>query len=291
MGSRWICCLWLAGCSPGGGFEHAVPDRSLLTLKVPGDVSAAGTSSLSQGLLGERATFYTVTVTTTSNFNNGVAGFLDGIEHILTQPPSQQSATHAVWGPTNDPLATANYKFDVERAAPDAYGYGFSGKLKGAPDSAFQLVIEGENHIVDASHATGNLHVDSDLARMLDPNNLSDQNYFVHYDNTGSQRIVAIAFQKAGSNDAGYQYAQNPDGSGSFQFASLQDVDGDGTLETLGINSRWLATGAGRADVAAEGGSLAAPQGMTECWDASFGRTFFQQNGHLVEGDPQSCAF
>src|SRR5262245_42750234 len=120
MGSRWLCCLWLAGCSLGSeGFEQAVPDRSLLTLNVPGAASGVGTlgtSSRRQALLGERATFYTVTVNTTSDINNGVAGFLANLEHILTQPPSQRSATHAVWGPTNDALASANYKFDVERA-------------------------------------------------------------------------------------------------------------------------------------------------------------------------------
>src|SRR4030095_6819806 len=112
----------------------------------------------------------------------------------------------------------------------------------------------------------------------------SDQSYFVHYDNTGNVRIVAIQFEKGGTPDAGYQYRENPDGSGSFPFASLQDVNNDGPQETLAINSRWLLRGQGRADVVAEGGSLPAQQIMTECWDASFGRTFYQENGHVVEG-------
>ena len=116
MSSRWLFCLCLAGCGAGGDdFEQAVPDPSLIALKVPGATSSVGTSSLQQALLGERATFYTVTVNTTSDINSGVAGFLANINHILTQPPSQRSATHAVWGPSNDALASANYKFDVER--------------------------------------------------------------------------------------------------------------------------------------------------------------------------------
>ena len=286
MSSRWLLCL--AGCGMGSdGFEQAVPDPSLIALKVPGATSSLGTSSLQQALLGERATFYTVTVNTTSDINNGVAGFLANINHIMTQPPSQRSATHAVWGPSNDALASANYKFDVERVTPKDFGYGFSGKLKGAPDSAFQLVIQGENHIVDASHASGNFYVDNDLAKRLDPTTKSDHSYFVHYDNTGGSRIVAIQFQKGGTNDAGYQYKENPDGSGSFQFASLQDVNGDGKLETLAIHSRWLPSGSGRADVAVESGLLS----MSECWDAKFGRTFYQENGRMVEGDPAGCAF
>ncbi len=288
MSSRWLFCLCLAGCGMGSdGFEQAVPDPSLIALKVPGATSSLGTSSLQQALLGERATFYTVTVNTTSDINNGVAGFLANINHIMTQPPSQRSATHAVWGPSNDALASANYKFDVERVTPKDFGYGFSGKLKGAPDSAFQLVIQGENHIVDASHASGNFYVDNDLAKRLDPTTKSDHSYFVHYDNTGGSRIVAIQFQKGGTNDAGYQYKENPDGSGSFQFASLQDVNGDGKLETLAIHSRWLPSGSGRADVAVESGLLS----MSECWDAKFGRTFYQENGRMVEGDPAGCAF
>src|SRR6478752_3582510 len=61
-----------------------------------------------------------------------VGGFLAGIEDIMQHPPTQHSATHAVWGPTNDALATANYKFEIEKVADQSFQYQFSAKLKGA---------------------------------------------------------------------------------------------------------------------------------------------------------------
>ena len=120
---------------------------------------------------------------------------------------------------------------------------------------------------------------------------MGDQSYHIHFDSTVDPRVIDIEFQKAGTADAMYHYSQSHDGSGRFQFVSLQDLKGDGMLETLGIVSRWLPTGAGRADVVAQGGSLPAPMGMTECWDASFGRTFYAENGKLVEGDSATCAY
>jgi hypothetical protein len=291
---RFLACCFLVGCTAGsGGFEDAVPNRSLLTLHVP-EAKPLGTSSLNQALLGERATFYTVTRQTTSDFNNGLGGFLAGIQSIVTQPPSQESGPHAVWGPTNDALATSNYRFEAEKTAPGSFNYAFSAKLKSEPDTAWQMVVQGAGHRVDDAHALGEIHVHNDLARRYDDTNHADQNYAIHFDSTVDPRVVDIYFDKAGIADAEYHYTEAHDGSGSFQFSHLEDLDGDGTLETLAIVSRWLASGAGRADVVAKGGSLTGQMGMmgmTECWDASFGRTFYAENGNVVEGDPATCAY
>jgi hypothetical protein len=58
--------------------------------------------------------------------------------------------------------------------------------------------------------------------------------------------------------------------------------------------SRWLASGAGRADLVASGGSL--PTGFvvhaTECWDASFNRVFYTEDVDPTksEGSVSACA-
>jgi hypothetical protein len=288
---RVMACLFLVGCGAGhGDFDQAIPDRSQLKLTVP-EPKPLGTSSLSQALLGDRATFYEVTRQTTSDFNNGVGGFLANLQNIVMSPPSQEAGSHAVWGPTNDPLAMSNYRFEVEKTAPGSFNYAFSAKLKSEPDTAWQMVIQGAGHRVDAAHGLGEIHVNIDLAKHYDNTTKGDQSYAIHFDSTVDPRVVDILFTKNGVDDAMYHYTEAHDGSGTFQFVSLQDLDGDGTLETLGIVSRWLPTGAGRADVVAQGGSLSTPMGMSECWDASFGRTFYQENGHLVEGDPATCPY
>jgi len=269
-----------------------VPDRSQITLDVPGgQPSGTSSSSLSQGLLGQRAQFYEVTVQTTSDFNSGVGGFLANIQSILAQPPSATNDSgHAIWGPTNDPLATSNYRFEVQKTDV-GYNYAFSAKLKSEPDTAWQMVVQGATHRVDAAHALGEIDVNTLLAKHYDDTTKGDQNYKIHFDSTADPRVIDISFDQGGAVDAMYHYSQSNDGYGTFQFVSPQDVDGDGTLEQLSIVSRWLPTGAGRADVVAQGGSLGAPMNMTECWDAAFGRTFFAQNGNTVEGDPASCAY
>ena len=294
--------LMVSGCGGSDGFKEAVPTRSTLSVNVPGSSagSSTGTTGESQqALTGQRATFYTATRNVTLMFNGGVGGFLDGIEHILAQPPSAQSATHAVWGPSNDALATANYKFEIEKVAAQSYVYQFSAKLKGAPDSAYQAMVHGATQVVDAGHSTGDFHIDFDVARQFDDNTMDQSAITVHFDTTGYPHQLDIVFSKADasgttSNDAAYAYTENADGGGTFQFVSPSDVNHDGTPETLAITSRWLASGQGRADVSATGGSLGGKQfGAVECWDTSFARSFYDENGDpaTLEGDPKSCAF
>jgi hypothetical protein len=282
--------LLICGCGGSDGFDRAVPSRALLTIHVPGTGDTASASSLNQALLGETATFYTATVNASTSFNGGIGGFLANIEHIMASPPSQRSATHATWGPTNDALSKANYKFDVEKVDDNSFGYLFSAKLK--TDNNWVGIVQGATHYTgDVAHAVGDFEVDYDTARQFDDNTSEESRIHVHFDSTTGPRQLAIAFNKAGVDNAMYHYGEKTDGSGELQFVALGDVNNDGVLETQGIFSRWLPTGQGRADVAVEGGSLPAPFGMSECWDSSFGRTFYQEGGHLVEGDPNTCAF
>jgi hypothetical protein len=288
---RMMACLVLMGCGAGSNdYADAVPSRAAVTLSVP-EAKPLGTSSLNQALLGQTAQFYLVTVQTTSDFNNGLAGFLANLQNIVTQPPSQESGSHAVWGPTDDPLAMSNYRFEVEKTGPGQFNYAFSAKLKSDPDTAWQMVIQGATHRQDASHALGEIIVNNDLAKYYDHTTMGDQSYHILFNSIVDPRTIDIEFQKGGTADAMYHYSQSHDGWGTFQFVALGDVNGDGTLETQGIVSHWAPSGAGRADVVAQGGSLPMPMGMTECWDASFGRTFYAENGNVVEGDPATCAF
>jgi hypothetical protein len=125
---------------------------------------------------------------------------------------------------------------------------------------------------------------------------------FVH-DNTADPRTVDVHFSDflggtpgATPLNATYQYAEHPDTSGSFGFALQTNFDNDpqNILEDATIVSRWLASGAGRADLVASGGSL--PTGFvvhaTECWDASFNRVFYTEDVDPTksEGSVSACA-
>ena len=138
----------------------------------------------------------------------------------------------------------------------------------------------------------------------LDPTvNLATGGIAILHDNTADPRTVDVHFGnfldgKSGSTalNAQYHYAEHADQSGNFSFALRTNFDNDpqGILEGAEIASRWLASGAGRADVVATGGSL--PAGFVvhavECWDTSFARVFYTDDvdPSKTEGNVSACA-
>jgi hypothetical protein len=154
--------------------------------------------------------------------------------------------------------------------------------------------------VQDETHGSGGFLANFSAARALDPTIRAQGGIAVAYDNTGDLRHVEVAFKDFSDEDgmmprdALYRYAEHPDRSGDFEFITLQDIDNDGaTKEVLGILSRWNATGAGRSDAAATGGSLGGlTVHMVECWDASFNETYYKDNLDIkpLEGDVASCA-
>src|ERR1043165_1787962 len=115
---------------------------------------------------------------------------------------------------TNDALAMSNYRFEAEKTMPGSFNYAFSAKLKSEPDTAWQMVIQGAGHRVDAAHALGEIHVNNDLAHYYDSTTKGDQSYAIHFDSTGDPRVIDIYFTKNGTPDAMYHYTEAGDRSG-----------------------------------------------------------------------------
>jgi hypothetical protein len=280
----------VAGCgsSSQSEFTSAVPRQSALTLAVP--QNGSGSASL-----------YTLTRDISRAVNGGVAAILGRIEFITDHPPAQHDANRAVWGPMTSGLDPAEWTLVVEKVADHQYHYVLAGKPRGADDSQYQPVMGGHANVADEAHGSGDFLLHFSAIHALDATIQSQGGIAVHYDNTGDPRNVEVAFQDF-SDSAGrmprnalYRYAEDPDHSGNFEFATQQDLDGDGaTREDLAIVSRWDATGAGRSDAVATGGSLAdLVAHAEECWDTSFDETYYTDNLHIkpTEGDPASCAF
>jgi hypothetical protein len=297
--------LAVAGCGSTAPdeFSSAARTRSAISIDVPGGggstTASAGESQ--EALIGARAQLYTFTRDVSRAVNDGVGDILGRIELITDHPPSQRDANKASWGPMTSALDPAEYTLVVERTAPHQFNYVLAGKPKGADDSQERPLLAGHASVVDETHGSGDLLVDFSAMKVLDPTRKAEGGIAVHYDNTSNPRNVEVLFHNftdqpgAQPNDAAYRYAEHPDHSGNFEFVTLADVDHDGaTLEVLGVLSRWDATGAGRSDATATGGSLG---GLTvhveECWGASFGRTYYTDNLSInpTEGDPKSCVF
>jgi hypothetical protein len=298
-------CL-AAGCGGGSdAYQAALPSRAALAIKVPGmNGSASGTSARTEALLGTQATFYTTTVQIATQLNGAAASFFGMIDNALASPPSAQDATHAYWGPFTPALSPVTVELAVERIDAQDYNFFLGGKPKGGPDSAYMGIFGGSAHQVDATHGSGMLQVNATTMNMLDPtvNQATGAIAFQH-DNTADPRTVDVHFGnfldgKPGSMplDATYHYAEHPDTSGSFQYGLRSNFDSDplGVLEDVALVSRWVASGAGRADLVASGGSLPASFVVhaIECWDASFARVYYTEDvdPSKTEGDPSACA-
>ena len=296
------------GCSAGAGsYESALPTRAQLAIHVPGADSASSASASSernQALLGAQATFYTLTRQVSTQLNGATAAFFGMIDQAVATPPSGQDANNAYWGPFTDALSPVTVELGVKKVDDHDFEFFLGGKPKGAPDSAFTGLLGGTAERVDAAHGSGQMEVNFSAMNSLDPtvNPATGAIAFVH-DNTADPRTVKVHFGnfldgKPGSTplNADYQYAEHADGSGNFQFGLRTNFDNDpnGVLENVAVISRWLASGAGHADLIAADGSL--PNGFvvhaTECWDASFQRVFYTEDVDptKTEGSASACA-
>jgi hypothetical protein len=295
-----------AGCGAGSeSYKAALPTRAAVAINVPGGATASTTGARKAELLGAQAGFYTMTRQISTQLNGAAASFFGMIDNALASPPSGHDATHEYWGPFTPALSPITVMLAVERVDAHDYNFFLGGKPKDASAAMFQGLLGGSAHQVDATHGSGHLEVNFTTMNALDPTTQPSTGAiaFVH-DNSADPRTVAVHFGDfvdgttpgATPFNATYQYAEHPDTSGNFQFGLRNNFDKDpnNILEDVALVSRWLASGAGRADLIASGGSL--PSGFvvhaTECWDQNFARVFYTEDVDpgKTEGDVSACA-
>jgi hypothetical protein len=299
-----VAMLAAGGCtSTVDQFRGAAPAASTVALTVPGGgatTTAATQKGATSELIGQRATFYEITRGVTTVVNGGVGATLLLLETITDGQPSSLTVTHATWGPYTEGLSPVTWKFDVEKTGTIDYSYVLSAKLRFAPDTQYKAIIAGKAHVISRIVGSGDFVFDFAALASLDGTTKATGSIDVHYDNTGSPRVVQVAFKDFddgnGSytpNDALYDFAENADKSGTFAFVTKVDVDHDPLRvpETVAIKSQWLATGQGRSNASATGGSLAVDATLEECWSPLFARTYFTDSWNPLEteGDPASC--
>ena len=272
--------LMLAGCqSPLEEFRGAAPSSQVVALNMPAGAGAA-TKSVKDGatpeLLGERATFFEITRGVTAIVNGGVGVTLLLLEAITDQQPTTLTADHATWGPYTGALDINTWKFDVVEESGPSTTATCCRASRAAPTTAptrRSSPARRTSSRASSARATSC----STSPRCASLGGIKAQGGIsVHYDNTGSPRVVEVAFKDFADgngnytpNDALYKYAENGDHSGSFEFVTKADVDHDPlrVQETVAIKSEWLGTGQGKSNAGATGGSLASDATLEECWN------------------------
>lgn len=310
-----VLALPLAACGRDP-FLSALPGAEDVSIRVP--------ESAGQALsLGERSEFYETTRNVSRGINGGIAGVFGLMDLIVQHPPTVREENVRVWGPSEPRgLEDTSYKFTVELTGENEYSYKLEGKPKGSEDDAFVVIWDGVAYPGEDNVGTGVLNLHFSNARALKPSDCTVGDAEVTYDATNPERrTVDVAFDGVANacNDeaptiATYHYSEASDGSGDFQFSANGNIhkaeEQKPLIETLTINSRWLATGAGRSDVVISGGEVpsdlmtylpdsdATSVRATECWDDAFALTFsdtdpeeLREHIRELQGDESACPF
>jgi hypothetical protein len=307
--------LWFAGCSlavsalsgctlekkddGADAFREAVPQQQSVALSGPDPSSASSTAAagpsrrtLSTAPTSSYAKWYGFTREMRQGVNQVTASVLGGVWAILHVPPSTISQDAASWGPYTDELEPVTYRFRITRIAPDEYDYALDGRPKASTDdSEFRAVLTGHGYgRTHALHGKGEFRIDLEVAKALDP--------FAHEHDSGSvqvnydlprdfldnpsflPRTITATVDPAGEAEYTVESRAKVDHTGSIHVDAHVDIaDGKDTkLEDVVIDSRWNATGAGRADIDLAGGDLPSSSPLVdavECWGSDFLQSYY----------------
>jgi hypothetical protein len=245
--------------------------------------------------VGQTASLYVLTRQMTGQVNGFVGGALDMLGTISRTPPAAVGPDSAAWGPFTDALSPVAGRLIIVRVAPGAHAFRLDLRPKSGSDAEFQPFLQGASTGAGpGGPSQGSFSVDLDLAHRLDPvANPTEGHVVAGWALTPGQREVQVHLGDAHAPtdppaSADIASVLRADGSGSLVFDALANLVGQ-------VRSRWIPTGAGRADVELHGGDAADGAQITECWDASFGRVYANattpDGGIGTEGDPSACVF
>jgi hypothetical protein len=288
------CALSLVACvrqdEPPGEIAKAIPSSDQVKINLPD--SAART-------IGDVATWYKATRDVTRTFNGSTAWVLILIHGIVETPATSVKGNVYTWGPGSQPLDPADYKLDVTANADGTYDYVLSGRSKTQANAQFEALIDGHADPRPGElQCNGKFLLDFDAGRRVNPVDAGDAKGQVDVSYDLKTRHLSLHIMTTDANnqpvDADYTYNEAADHSGDMVFSIQADAGGGAALEDVTLRSRWLATGAGRADLKLGGGDLGtASATASECWDTMFRRVFYTDsvNYSPTEGAVSACAF
>jgi hypothetical protein len=290
------------GVDPGAEFRGGVPSASQVRMDVPASaqkaLAAAGTRR--DGLETVTAEYYETTRAVTTTVNGATVAVLTLIEKIVNHPATSVKDNVAVWGPHTEALSPNTWRLTVTRRAPNDHSYVLEAKAKSEADSAFRVILSGDHTETGPTLGSGQFLLDFDAAQALPEHDENVGKAQVTYAklSEGASAQVDADFKRVREDDskqlvdAKYHYKQESTG-GSFEFELRKDFVKGASIEVGAIRSRWLNSGAGRADVRASGGDLSSPATLSECWDTSFARRFLEVSfdPSKNEGSVSLCVF
>ena len=277
-------------------FQLALPQEGELEAKLPQALT-----------LDTSPEYYKLTRKVVTTFNGCAAALTGLVDHVRAYPPTSRNGAKRVWGPFADDkhpgwqiLVTMVRSADPSVPAP-AFRISYSVQLRDTTQSGstfFDLMTGTYNSSSSAGRGDGDMVLDLIAARTaLYP--VDDFGELEHlslvYNTADYPSTVNMVIQNvpgAKTSGADYTYTENADGSGILVFYWMVDavLAVPGTTNVKFI-SRWLGSGAGRADAYVPDLAGNTPV-ATDCWDPNTAADYVMRwNGQGDLGSVDQCVF
>ncbi len=294
-------------------FLYALPSRDQLKVVVPSQVaeSEQGLGTRRDGLaLNEPSTVHAWTRNAADSMNNSIFSLLEILERAKQLNPSTRADDYREWGPFRDKVGVIEreVRLVIQRYQAPAEHFEWRIEVRRLRDSEWLEAISGTYQPTeDLRHGVGEFSLQSERVRRAnlagpgdDPNL---RQLVVRYATDADPLHIEVDLVAANGTLA-YVYDEYSDHSGSMRFDVTADwlamhEGGTAAKETLKVTTRWVSTGAGRADLLVTGGDVGTAEvdGGAECWDAAFNVVYGRENWDSdhdgtreLIGDPAACA-
>jgi hypothetical protein len=302
MTSRYLALLVLAALSFGGCGNYSNEDLDFqLALPEDGDLDAKLPQALTNDASSE---YYKTTRSVVTTFNGGATALVSLVDHVRGYSPTSRSGAERIWGPfTDDNHPGWEIRVVMDRLSdpnepPPAFKISYSVQLRDTTRSGssfFPFMTGDYDSSGSARRGKGDMHLDVQTARdagysVDDFGEMAqlDLDYnTVKYPITVNMNITNVATAK--TLGATYGYTENADGSGQLTFDWTVDVvPGVPGATDVKFISRWLGSGAGRADAYLSNGNVAVG---TDCWGLDTVADYvWRWNGQGDLGTADLCA-
>lgn len=291
-------------------FREAIPSADDVKLKEPTGGSASSTPQSLPGLGTQDtdplpyAKYYKFTRDIFDGVNWGTGYILGSVWVLVHLPPTTLSGNEAIWGPASEALSPAEWRFRAVEVADGEIEYFFEGHRKdGSLGDSWLPTLHGKGFSKkNAKHRQGWFELDYDAANQLDPARLHGEDEAgkttINYALTSFPITVNCKLEQ-GKYGAYFDIVTTTqqNGGGLVDIKGKDDLDASKAtkLEDIHMHSRWLGTGAGRADVTLSGGDI--PNNLvvnaSECWSTSFARTYYSDTiaSEPVFGAESACPY
>jgi len=259
-------------------FMNAVPDQSDISADMPVRSALLNTSE---------AELAKATHDVVATFNGMLGTVLAGIEAIRSYEPTSRGADSRTWGPIADSSAPGwQWQFQMTKQSDGSFTYEFDREPAGAqPDAWFAFVSGQFLPSPGVRRGTGSFTLDTGPSRAagypLDSGTAKIDTVTFSYATASYPINVAMNLVNypnypdlTTTNTVDYAYVGQSGGEGQMSFTIMGNlITATPAPETVAVVSRWLATGAGEANLTVESGD---DDGLmqTECWDTSFDATY-----------------